>query len=100
MWASPCGGFSLVAEEGLECQLNSPGTLGLLAPVARGTFPEQGSNRRPLHCKVDSQPLDYLESPEIYSCAGISGQLSQSREKRTQIFEVPVIFCEIFSHLE
>ena len=71
------------AEEGLECQLNSPGTLGLLAPVARGTFPEQGSKWRPLHCKVDSQPLDYLESPEIYSCAGISGQLSQSREKRT-----------------
>ena len=27
---------------------------GLSYPSARGIFPEQGSNLRPLHCKVDS----------------------------------------------
>jgi len=92
--------FSCCRGWALERQLSSRGTLGLLAPMACGIFPDQGSNWRPLCCKVDSQPLDCLGSPEIYFCVGISGQLSQSQEKRTQIFEAPVIFCEIFSHLE
>ena len=31
-------------------------------PSAYGIFPEQGSNPRPLHRQVDSQPLDHQES--------------------------------------
>lgn len=96
VWPSLAVAFPCCRGEGLERQLSSPHLAGL--PLVKGSLPEQGSNRSPLHCKVASQPLDYLESPEIYLCRHF-GQLSQSREKRTQIFEVPVL-SEIFSHLE
>ena len=36
---------------------------GLVAPAARGIFPDQGLKQHPLHCKVDSQPLENQGSP-------------------------------------
>ena len=37
--------------------------------MACGIFPDQGSNQRPLHCEVDSQPLDHQGSPApAFSC--------------------------------
>ena len=36
---------------------------GLSCPVACGIFPDQGWNLCPLHCRVDSYPLDHQGSP-------------------------------------
>ena len=41
---------------------------GLAAPRhVVSQFPDQGSNQRPLHCKMDSQPLDHQGSPQTTS---------------------------------
>lgn len=40
---------------------------GLRCSSVRRIFPEQGSNRCPLHCKVDSLPLDHQPSPSFAS---------------------------------
>ena len=37
--------------------------LGLSCPKAYGIFWDQGAKLCPLHCKADSQPLDYQEAP-------------------------------------
>ena len=40
--------------------------MGLIAPWHVGSqFLDQGSNPSPLHCKVDSLPLDYQGSPKM-----------------------------------
>ena len=64
--AAASRGYSLVAVEGfltvvasliLEHGLQGAGSAvvhGLSCPDAGGIFPEQGLNRRSLHCKVDS----------------------------------------------
>ena len=62
-WASHCGGFS-------HCRAGTPGALAsavvahrLSCPVARGIFPDQGSNPCPLNWQADSCPLDHQGSP-------------------------------------
>ena len=50
--ASHCGGSSCCA------------AWALVAPMARGIFPEQGSNLYPRHWKADSYPLYHQGSPK------------------------------------
>ena len=45
--------------------------LRLSCPVAYEIFPDQGSNPRPLHWQVDSQPLYHQGSPEHNSFLSI-----------------------------
>ena len=52
-------GFTLWA---LECWLSK---LWFSCSTACGIFPDQGLNRCPLHCKMDSYPLDHQESPRF-----------------------------------
>ena len=63
-------GFSpwgpLVTEQGISgLQASVVGTHGLSCSEARGIFPDQGSNRFPLHCKMTSQQLDHQEAPNF-----------------------------------
>ena len=45
-------------------------------PAACGTFPDQGSNQCPFHCKADSVPLDHQGSPIIEYRVGFPGLYS------------------------
>ena len=80
-WASHCGA-SLVAEQGLcgardlvvaKQGLTHPEACGswtkqgLTHPKACGIFLDQGSDRYPLHCKEDSEPLDHQGNPNAFS---------------------------------
>ena len=50
---------------------------GLAVPRHVGSqFPDQGSNPRPRHWKVDSLPLDHQGSPYVCSLTGAMGILS------------------------
>ena len=56
-----------VASLAVAPRLQSAGSVvvvhGLSCPEAYGTFWDQGAKLCPLHCKADSQPLDYQEVP-------------------------------------
>ena len=45
----------------------------LSRPMARGVFPDQQSNPRPLHWRADSLPLDHPGSPTHLLLATIRG---------------------------
>ena len=62
--ASCCGGFSCFGAQALGTWASVVVAHGLSCPEACGTFLDQGSNQCPLHCKVDSQPLDHLGNPK------------------------------------
>ena len=69
-WRLRYTGFSSwgppVREQGLSgLQASVVGTHGLSCSEARGIFPDQGSNRFPLHCKMNSQQLDDQEAPNF-----------------------------------
>ena len=50
---------ALVAEHGLQSAGSGTVAHGLSCSSARGSFPDQGWNSRPLHWQGDSQPLDH-----------------------------------------
>ena len=61
--ASCCGGFSYFGAQALGTWASVVVARGLSCTEACGTLGpgslDQGSNQCPLHCKVDSQPLDH-----------------------------------------
>ena len=67
-WLSGCSSWALVAVAPLvavQAWSTGPAVVArrLRSSVARGAFPDQGSNPCPLHCQVDSSPLSHQESP-------------------------------------
>ena len=54
-WASVAAAHGLSRDVGLGC------------PMACGIFPDQGSNRCPLHWQADSYPPYHLGSPDHFS---------------------------------
>ena len=59
-------------------------THGLSCSEACGIFPDQGLNWCPLHCKVDSQPLDHQGSPNSF-CLSTFSHFGLSRGKKDNI---------------
>ena len=59
VWAPHCGGFSCCRVPALGALASLVVAHGLKCPVACGIFPDQGSNRCPLHWQADSLPLDH-----------------------------------------
>ena len=69
LWFSSCG----LQSNGLVPGLQSTGSIvvthGLSCFVARGIFPDQGSNPCLLHCQANSWPLSHQGSPNYMYCA-------------------------------
>ena len=89
--ASHCRGLSL-RSTGSRCAGSVVVVHGPNCSVACGIFPDQGSNRCPLHRQADSQPLCHQGSPIcsilfLYLVAEISmGVLSNFLTKSNKIF--------------
>ena len=66
-WASRCNGFCCRAQALGHAGSRHAGAAvlvqGLSCSVARGIFPDQGSNWCPLQCKAHLKPLDHKGSP-------------------------------------
>ena len=63
MWASHRSGLSCCRTEALDIQASVVVVRGLSWPSTCGIFLGQGSNRCPLHWRVNSQPLGHQGSP-------------------------------------
>ena len=72
VWASRCNGFCCRAQALGHAGSRHAGAAvlvqGLSCSVARGIFPDQGSNRCPLQCKAHLKPLDHKGSPGKIPC--------------------------------
>ena len=67
-WAfSSCGEQGLLIAAASLVSEHRMQVCGLSCPEACRVFPDLGSNLCPLHCKVDSQPLDHQGSPKDFS---------------------------------
>ena len=72
------GGSSYCGAQALGCAGSVVVAHRLICPVACGIFPDQGSNRCPLHWQADSYPLDHPGSPMNTILPGL---LTPSRQK-------------------
>ena len=85
-WASPCGGFSCFGARALQGADSVLVAHRLSCSEACGIFPDRGLNLLPLHCEVDSYPLDHKGSHHIY-------HFSVTLERRKMAGERAVIAC-------
>ena len=65
-WASRCGGFSCFGARALQGAGSVLVSHRLSCSEACGVFPDRGLNLCPLHCEVDSYPLDHDGSHRIH----------------------------------
>ena len=91
-WASRCNGFCCRAQALGHAGSRHAGAAvlvqGLSCSVARGIFPDQGSNWCPLQCKAHLKPLDHKGSP---------GKHGQPAEKHKSQITEAVFLLSVFS---